>query len=70
MTTEPASDGTPPPGGMPLIPPDGFVTAFNARAMANGQPFRSALDPLVMMAWHLASGTADAKAPPIILPEC
>jgi hypothetical protein len=46
-------DGVAP--GVPVIPPDGFVTRFNLAAMAEGQRFRSALDPLVMMAWHLAA---------------
>lgn len=39
----------------PLFPPDSFVASFNADAFAHGRPFRSALDPLVMMAWHFAS---------------
>ena len=38
-----------------LIPPESFVDSFNASAFANGRPLRTALDPLVMMAWHLAS---------------
>jgi hypothetical protein len=38
-----------------LIPPDWYVASFNAGALKDGRPFRSALDPLVMMAWHLAS---------------
>lgn len=38
-----------------IIPPDGFVAGFNTEATVNGQPFRSALDPLVMLAWHLVN---------------
>jgi len=38
-----------------LIPPESFVDSFNADAFANGRPLRTALDPLVMMAWHLVS---------------
>lgn len=49
-----------------LIPPESFVASFNARALVNGQPFRGALDPLVMMSWHLAT----APPPPfrMVLP--
>ena len=36
--------------GVPLIPPDWFVTRFKLGSPDG--PFRSALDPLVMLAWH------------------
>ncbi len=45
MSTE--DDAAPP---VPVIPPDEFVTRFNL-GCPDG-PFRSALDPLVMLAWH------------------
>lgn len=38
-----------------LFPPDWYVDSFNANALVNGWPMRTALDPLLMMAWHLAS---------------
>ena len=54
-------------GEPPLIPPDEFVTRWNVAAMQAGQPFRSALDPLVMLAWHLAT-ERDRSPQPITLP--
>jgi len=41
--------------GVSLIPPDWFVTRFNL-GCPDG-PFRSALDPLVMLAWHTMNET-------------
>ena len=43
------------PGQPSLIPPDWFVTSFNADAFMNGRPLRTALDPLLMLAWHTVS---------------
>lgn len=45
----------------PLIPPDWFVTRYNA---GNPGRFRGALDPMVMAAWHAASKPPD---PPQLL---
>ena len=47
----------------PLIPPESFVASLNADAFVNGRPLRSALDPLVMLAWH----TVSAPPPPFRL---
>jgi hypothetical protein len=43
------------PAAPSLIPPEWFVDSFNAAAFANGRSLRSALDPLLMLAWHLVS---------------
>jgi hypothetical protein len=48
----PALGPEPGPG---LIPPAWFVTNFNREPLALGLPFRTALDPLVMQAWHFAT---------------
>lgn len=50
-----------------LIPPESFVNSFNAGAFAHGRPLRTALDPLVMMAWHLATESS-ATSPCLGLP--
>jgi len=49
------------PGGS-LIPPDWFVANLNAGvrrdwAAAGPPPHRTALDPLVMLAWHTMNET-------------
>jgi hypothetical protein len=51
------------PGPPSLFPPESFVDALNADAFANGRPLRTALDPLVMLAWHTVS-----TPPPFRLP--
>lgn len=43
--------------GVPLIPPDWFVTRFNLGCPF--APYRSALDPLVMLAWHTVNEEPD-----------
>ena len=57
MTTDPE------PREVPVIPPDYWVAAVNAEAMKNGQPFRSALDPLMLFSWSLAN----RPLPPMII---
>ncbi len=42
------------PPDPPLIPPFDFVQAWNA-AHWNLGPYRTGLDPLVMLAWHQAT---------------
>jgi hypothetical protein len=37
----------------PLFPPWWFVTRYNE--MNPGHAFRTGLDPMVMLAWHMAS---------------
>jgi len=37
----------------PLIPPEEFVAQVNARNP--GLPYRTALDPLMMLLWHTVS---------------
>jgi hypothetical protein len=44
--------------GVPLFPPPDFVERFNAEPVAAGLPYRTAMDPLVMHAWHLATAPA------------
>jgi len=51
--------------GVPLFPPPDFVARFNMEPVAAGLPYRTALDPLVMYAWHLA--TAPASQSPLIV---
>lgn len=41
--------------GVPLFPPWDFVQRFNACPARCGMPYLTGLDPLVMLAWHLAS---------------
>lgn len=43
-----------PSSDVPLLPPDWFVLRYNERKNPE-QPFRSALDPLVLLAWHTIS---------------
>lgn len=50
-----SEEGTEVAPGTSLIPPDWFVTRFNLRCPDG--PFRSALDPLVMLAWHTVNDT-------------
>jgi hypothetical protein len=40
----------------PIIPPPDFVARFNA---GTGQPPRTAIDPVVMAAWHYATDIPD-----------
>ena len=50
---------------IPVIPPPDFVARFNAEPTAAGLPYRTALDPLVMLAWHYA--TSEPPQPLIIV---
>lgn len=47
----------------PLIPPLAFVARFNAQPCRAGLPYLTALDPLVMLAWHMASEAALKPGP-------
>jgi hypothetical protein len=49
----------------PIVPPPWFVENFNREPVAAGLPYRTALDPLVMQAWHFA--TSEPPLPPCIV---
>lgn len=51
----------------PLIPPPDFVERYNAEPTAAGLPYRTALDPLVMLAWHYAT---HYEPQPLIVVTC
>jgi hypothetical protein len=57
LTTSTGPPQEPEPPAIPLIPPDEFVARFNA---GNPGRYRTALDPLVMAAWH-----ATSRPPPL-----
>ena len=43
-----------------LIPPQWFVNRWNERGLL-GAPYATALDPMVMHAWHLVSRPPDVR---------
>lgn len=49
------------PAVVPLLAPLEFAERFNASPDRCGMPYLTALDPLVMLAWHTA--TEDLRKP-------
>lgn len=61
-----------PPEPIPLFPPSWFVENLNAGAAKDWcgdgpPPVRSALDPLVMYTWHLATKNLNRLVPMAVL---
>ncbi len=51
---------------IPVFPPWWFVQQWNAQPHRRGKPYAGITDPLVMLAWHLA--TEDLRKPgPLLL---
>jgi len=59
-------DSKPDGDGFPLFPPWSFVDRWNA-GRPQDQPYRTGLDPLVMLAWHHSQQALDARTPIVIL---
>ena len=47
------------PAELPIFPPMSFVRRYNE---ANPGQFRTALDPLLMLAWYMTTGVCDLQA--------